>query len=57
MGKLKELGIYNYQQVPQSKCRALKPSYFKLKEVSRTVSRLNTRIVKLNGVEFDHLKV
>ena len=59
MDELKELGIYNYQQVSQSKSisRTQKPSYFKVKNGSKTTSRLNTHIAELNGVEFDHLKV
>lgn len=51
-------GIYAYQQISQSKYwnRILNPSYFKVKKGSNTSSRLNTRIVELKGVEFDHFK-
>lgn len=59
MKELIKLGIYEHQQVSQSKScsRVLKPSNFKVKKGLKTASRLNTRIVELNGVEFDHLKV
>jgi len=39
------------------KFRHLKATYFKVKPGSNTAPRLNTRIVKLNGGEFDSLKV
>ena len=57
MKDLTKLGIYGYQQIPQSKScnRALNPSYFKFKEASNTAPRLNTRLVELKGGEFDHL--
>ena len=59
MKVLKILGILVHQQVSHSKSciRVLKPSYFKMRKGSNTDPRLNTRIVELNGVEFDHLKI
>lgn len=59
MKELTQHGICAYQQVLQSKfcSRVLKPSYFKIRKSPNTAPRLNTRIVKLIGVEFDHLKV
>lgn len=58
MNELTQHGICAHQQVSQSKScgRGLKPSYFKLRNGSNTAPRLNTRIVELKGVEFDHLK-
>ena len=59
MKKLTELGVFEYQQVSQSKSysRVIKPSYFKIRKDSNTVLRLKTRIVELKGGEFDTLEL
>ena len=56
MKKLTELGVFEYQQVSQSKSysRVIKPSYFKIRKDSNTVLRLKTRIVELKGGRIRH---
>lgn len=55
---LKELGIYDYQIIPSRPCnRKMNPNYFKRMSDSDTSPQLNTRIVQIKGVDFDHLKV
>ena len=56
MMELTKLDIIEHQQVlqPNYNSRVFKPSYFKIRKGTNTAPQLNTRIVELKGVGFDH---